>query len=208
MVELVLSKSISRTMGYDFEIFLSYRRSSTVGPWVRNHLHPKLLARIEEISAIPIRISLDADMPGGVVWPDDLKLRLRSSAILLTVWSADYFRSDWCMAEWRSFREREARLGFATAANPRGLVYPIRYADGKYFHDEAKQTQIKFDFSDMNYPEEEFRRTQKYLDFDDRVKGLAADLLPLIEGAPNWQHDFPIVEPAPMAPVQIPRAVI
>jgi hypothetical protein len=195
-------------MSYDYEIFLSYRRSSTVGPWVRNHLHPKLQARIDEISEGPIRISLDTEIAGGTAWPDALKLRLKSSAILLTVWSADYFRSDWCMAEWRSFREREALLGLATPANPQGLVYPIRYADGKYFHSDAKQTQIKLDFSDLNYPEEEFRRTQKYLEFDDRVKRLAEDLLPLIEGAPLWQQDFPIVEPAPMAPVQVPRAVI
>lgn len=195
-------------MSYEYEIFLSYRRSPTVGPWVRNHLHPRLQARIEEISPIDIRISLDTEMPGGTAWPNELKLRLKSSAILLTVWSADYFRSDWCMAEWRSFRQREANLGFSTAANPKGLVYPVRYADGDYFHSDAKSTQIRFDFSELNYPEEEFRHTQKYLEFDNRVQQLANDLLPLILTAPAWQQDFPIVEPAPMAPVQIARTVI
>jgi len=195
-------------MSYQYEIFLSYRRSPTVGLWVKNHLHPKLQARIDEISPIPIRISLDTDMQSGSAWPDELKLRLRSSAILLTVWSADYFRSDWCMAEWRSFRQREAVLGFSTPQNPKGLVYPVRYADGDHFHNDAKTTLCKFDFSELNYPEEEFRHTQKYLEFDDRVQKLAGDLLPLILAAPDWQQDFPIVEPGPMAPVHMPRTVI
>jgi hypothetical protein len=195
-------------MSYQYEIFLSYRRSPTVGLWVKNHLHPKLQSRIDEISPIPVRISFDLDMQGGVSWPNELKLRLRSSAILLTVWSADYFRSDWCMAEWRSFRQREAILGFSTPQNPAGLVYPVRYADGDYFHDDAKQTNWKIDFSELSYPEEEFRHTQKYLEFDDLVKKLAKELLPLVLNAPGWRGDFPIVEPAPMAPVQVPRTVI
>src|SRR5580698_3791248 len=111
-------------MSYQYEIFLSYRRSPTVGLWVKNHLAPRLQARIDEVAPFPVRISCDFQMESGVLWPDDLKRRLKSSAILLTVWSADYFRSEWCMAEWRSFREREGAIGLFTARRPQGLVYP------------------------------------------------------------------------------------
>jgi TIR domain-containing protein len=195
-------------MSYQYEIFLSYRRSETIGLWVKNHFAPRLQSRLDDISPMPVRISCDYQIESGAAWPEDLKRRLKTSAILLTVWSASYFRSDWCMAEWRSFRQREQVLGLSTQQNPRGLVYPVRYADGNFFHEDAKHTQCRLDFSGLTYPEEEFRKTPKYLEFDDRVRELADELLPFILAAPVWRQDFPIVEPVPMAPVQVPRTVI
>jgi len=195
-------------MTYQYEIFVSYKRSPTGSLWVRNHFVPELQSRIDDISPIPIRISCDYQMESGALWPEELKRRLRNSAILLTVWSAPYFRSSWCMAEWRSFRQREEVLGLFTPQSPRGLVYPIRYADGEYFHDDAKNTQCRFDFSGYTYPGEEFRKTAKYMEFEDHVKDLADEILPYVLAAPNWRQDFPIVEPLPMPPVQVRRPVI
>jgi hypothetical protein len=147
-------------------------------------------------------------MAEGVNWPATLKQCIRGSGLLLTVWSADYFRSPWCMAEWQSFRTREKMLGYFSDEQPKSLVYPIRYADGEYFHPEAHLSYCHKDFSRLNYPDDVFRTSPRYLDFDDIVKEMAKELLEQLKYVPTYRNDFPIVEPPPLAPVVLSRPVI
>jgi hypothetical protein len=195
-------------MAYAHEIFISYRRTSTAGRWVQNHFVPRLQARLDEITPTGVRIFFDENMAEGTNLPAELKKRIRNSALLLGVWSADYFRSSWCMAEWQSFRSREKMLGLFSDEYPQGLVYPVRYADGKYFHPEASLALCKRDFSELNYPEDVFRSTAKYLEFDDLVKKVANDLAMRLVALPPWSSGFPVVEPTPMAAVMLARPVI
>jgi hypothetical protein len=193
---------------YEHEIFISYRRSDAIGGWVKNHFVPRLTLRLNEIAPQDVRIFCDFKMQSGTRWPDELKWQLRRSGLLLPIWSADYFRSDWCVAEWRSFRKREEMLKWFTAEHPLGLVYPVRYADGDYFDLEAKETQCKRDFSRHNYPDEAFRASAKYIEFDDIVKEMAEELVLLIQNLPPCRGDFPIEEPAPLRPTKITRPVL
>jgi hypothetical protein len=195
-------------MGYEYDIFVSYRRTSTMGPWVRKRLVPLLEARINEVAKDDVRLFCDEDMPDGANLPEQLKLSIRRSALLLTVWSADYFRSAWCMAEWQSFRERETMLGMFNATNPQGLVYPIRYADGDNYHSDAKPTLCKKDFSDLNYVGEAFIGSPEYLQFEGLVKQMAQDLAARLDALPPWNEAFPVVEPPPMRPARIARPVL
>jgi len=195
-------------MGYQYEIFVSYRRSQTVGQWVQNHLVPRLEARLNEVAPNPVRVFCDFKMAEGVNWPAELKRQVRDSSLLLTVWSADYFRSNWCMAEWESFRRRETLLGLFSAQHTQGLVYPVRYADGDHFHIDAQLALCRKDFSRLNYPDDVFRQSAKYLEFDDLVRDMATELVSRLGAVPVWQNDFPIVEPAPLPPVRLVRPVI
>ena len=186
-------------MSYEFEIFLSYARSETEGQWVRNHFAQHLEYRLNDVTRDRVRISWDHQMEAGVSWPEELKRRLRHSRMLVAVWSPEYFRSHWCMAEWRSFREREAMLGLFTAQQPRGLIYPARYSDGDHFHLEAKRTQCRKDFSNLNYPFPVFRKSEKFLDFDDLVREMAVEIADRLNRIPDWQGDFPVIEPEPLS---------
>ena len=112
------------------------------------------------------------------------------------------------MAEWMSFKHRETQLGLFNDINPKGLVYPIRYADGQYFHPDAQNTQCRQDFSKLSYPDKVFIHSQKYIAFDDLVMEMARDLLENLGGLPEWRDDFPIVEPEPMSEVKMPRPVL
>jgi hypothetical protein len=206
---LLGTHSYERTrVSYEYEIFVSYRRTPTVGGWVRNHLVPRLEARLNEITPIPVRIFCDDKMAEGVNLPAELKRCIRGSALLLTVWSADYFRSAWCMAEWQSFRNREAMLGLFSDDQPNGIVYPVRYADGEHFHPEATLALCRKDFSQLNYPDDAFRLSAKYLDFDDLVKEMAKDLALRLPAIPPWSQEFPVVEPPPMPPPSLARPVL
>src|SRR5580704_9229695 len=73
-------------MSYDHDIFISYRRSPTVGPWVQNHLAPRLEARLNEIAPNPVSVFCDFKMAEGVNWPAELKRSVKRSRVLLTIW--------------------------------------------------------------------------------------------------------------------------
>jgi hypothetical protein len=195
-------------MPYEHEIFISYRRSTTVGHWVQRHLAPRLQARLDDVAPTPVRIFFDSQMENGVNLPEDLKRNIVASGLLLPVWSADYFRSAWCMAEWQSFRKREEKLGYFSSANPASLVYPVRYADGTSFHPDAQIALCRKDFSQLNYPDESFRKSVRYLQFDDLVREVAEELIARIPMLPPWDATFPIVEPAPLPAAKIGRPVI
>jgi hypothetical protein len=195
-------------MSYTHDIFVSYRRSKTVGGWVQRHLAPRLQARLDEIAPKPVRVFVDSQMEEGVNLPAELRSRITTSGILLAIWSADYFRSAWCMAEWQSFREREKLLGYFTDAKPASLVYPVRYADGSSFHPDAKLALCRKDFSQLNYPDEVFRGSKKYLKFDDLVREVAHELVDRMSSTPPWAPTFPVVEPQPLPPVTLERPVI
>jgi hypothetical protein len=69
---------------YEHEIFVSYRRTDTIGRWVKNHLVPRLSERLDEISPQKVRIFCDYKMQSGTKWPDELKRQLRRSGLLLS----------------------------------------------------------------------------------------------------------------------------
>jgi hypothetical protein len=112
------------------------------------------------------------------------------------------------MAEWRSFREREHALGLFSALQPQGLVYPIRYADGSHFHPEAGIAQCNKDFSRLNYPDEIFRSSPKYLEFDLLIQEMAEEIVDRLQVVPPWQPGFPIIEPEPLPAATMPRPVL
>jgi TIR domain len=195
-------------VAYEYDIFLSYRRTDTVGRWVRNHLLPRLGLRLNEASPVSVRISCDKQIESGARWPEELKSRIRQSGLLLMVCSADYFRSDWCVAEWESFREREKQLGLIGPGRTQGLIYPIRYADGDHYHHDLQVTQCNMDFSSLNYPDEVFSRCPEYIQFDRLVQDMARELISLLKRLPAWQDNFPIVLGETMPPAQHVRSIL
>jgi hypothetical protein len=54
---------------------------------------------------------------------------------MIPVWSPGYFTSAWCVAELRTMLKREHILLLSTEENPGGLVFPIKFSDGKFFPD-------------------------------------------------------------------------
>ena len=193
---------------YDYDIFVSYRRSPNIGTWVKKYLVPRLQSRMDEVAPRQIKVFCDYKMQDGTNWPAELSNRVRSSSLLLTIWSADYFRSAWCMAEWQSFRDRERRLGLFSDANTLGLVYPLRYADGRHFHPDAQLTLCRKDFSLLNYPDDVFRESAQYLQFDALVRDVAQELVDRLDTVPPWRDDFPVNEPSALPPVVIERTML
>lgn len=182
-------------MAYEFDLFISYRRAGNVRDWVQRHLHPVLEACLEDELPEPPRIKIDTKIETGAAWPTDLKRALQRSKYMLAVWSAPYFTSPWCVAEWRTMVERERLLGFRTLGNPRGLVLPVLFADGDYYPQLARDTQGRIDFRAWSYPDEVFSTTPEYLRFRDAVRSLAQEIAGRLNEAPDWADNWPAVTP-------------
>lgn len=170
---------------YKYDVFFSYKRDRMSDPWMfevadkLKHWVGSTIGRAEifvDMSSIPV----------GSRWPDDIQNALQESKCLVTVWSPDYFRSAWCLSEWRSFVERENRLGKVP------LIAPIKYSDGECFPDEAKDVQWA-DFSDFAFTVPGFWHSQRAVEFEAQLKGFAERVATLIRSAPPFQSDWPLV---------------
>ncbi|MDX2041811.1 MAG: toll/interleukin-1 receptor domain-containing protein [Acidobacteriota bacterium] len=179
---------------YLYDVFISYRHKPPVLDWVRNHFYPLLDQWLPSAMPVEPKIFIDFDeIEIGAAWPAKLRQALRQSRCILSVWSPEYFRSEWCLAEWQTFRERERLLELATEQQPDGLIYPVVFSDGEHFPPEAVGTQLQ-DLRDWNTPHQVFRETAAYVEFDNQMQTLVKGLAKTIGRAPAWQ-DWPIITP-------------
>jgi hypothetical protein len=176
---------------YEFDLFISYRRSGNVPAWVWNHLHPRLSACLaDELSHEP-SIFLDIEMDTGAHWPTRLERALLRTRILVAVWSAQYFRSRWCLAEWKTMADREKLVDPA-----HGLIYPVIFADSQSFPREALDRQAR-DMKRWNVPDPQYRETPDYVGFHREVQAMAQELAAHLKTVPPWNPQWPVTRPEP-----------
>jgi len=128
---------------YEYDIFISYRRRQPVMDWMRYHFYPMLNERLPDCLPYTPNVFIDWNIETGAEWSAELSRALKRSRCLVAIWSAEYFRSAWCLAEWQTMRERERILGLRSESNPAGLIYAVRFSDGKYFPQEARSIQYR-----------------------------------------------------------------
>ena len=145
----------------------------------------------------PPQVFVDTQMEVGAHWPEELAEALRASRVLLAVWSPPYFTSSWCVAEWQSMLAREKGLGIQGSGEHHRLVYPVLFSDGASFPMEALEVQSCLDLSLYGFPYPQFRLTEAYLEFHDKVRGIAIDLVKRFASAPPWEPDWPVLRPEP-----------
>lgn len=192
---------------YTWDVFISYRRTHNVAGWVRNHLRPVLESCLEDEMDRTPQVFLDDQMEIGTYWPDELSRALSETRYLLAVWSPPYFTSHWCVAEWQTMLAREKLLGIPRRGQTRGLIYPVVFADGDSFPQEARNVQSRYDLSQYGFPYEQFSRTDAYLEFHTKVKSIADTLARRFGMAPRWRSDWPVCRPEPFKsrPAALPR---
>jgi hypothetical protein len=179
---------------YIYDVFLSYRRRPPVFDWVHNHFLPMLKEWLPLFMPYEPLIFIDEQPEIDTEWSDDLRSALKMSRCLLSIWAPDYFRSPWCLAELHSIRERERLLGLRTSQNPFGLIYPVVFCDGENFPSEFQRFPRK-DLRQWNCPHLAFKNTEGIVGLNREVQSVAEELAQLIQKAPDWRGDWPIVTP-------------
>lgn len=193
--------------GYQHDLFLSYRRQPPVSDWVSTHFLDRLTEWLRETLDEEPSVFIDRrSIETGVEWPLVLREALLASRLLVPVWSPSYFRSMWCMAEFRTMRAREQLLGLRTPERPWGLILPIRYHDGKRFPEETRGIQMR-DFTNFNVPAPAFQETRDYTDFIREVQSFAEEIAERLASVPQWQAGWPVELPDVSAPYHfgVPR---
>jgi hypothetical protein len=127
-------------LSYRYDVFLSYRRSwpGNAGRWVRNHFHRLLVDCLSDQLDWEPKVFFDLEAETGSHWPSMLEDALLHSKMLVGVWSPPYFRSAWCLAEWKTMLAREQ---IVAPARPAGLVYPVVFSDKDNFPPAAQNRQ-------------------------------------------------------------------
>ncbi len=183
---------------YVYDIFLSYRRKPPVGDWVRNHFYPLIEKWLPLCMPYEPKIFIDLkQIETGAAWPLTLKNALKTSRCLMPVWSEDYFRSTWCMAEWKTFVARERLLEVQEDQDER-LIYPVRFFGGDYFPEEAKRTQQR-DLSRWNNSSLAFADTEGFVELETEIQSVVVELRDMIQKTPHWR-DWPVITPDTLAP--------
>ncbi|MGK5531576.1 TIR domain-containing protein [Streptomyces sp. URMC 129] len=195
-------------MGYQYDVFLSYRRSAgNVSEWLTNHFHQTLMDCLANEMPTPPQSFIDRQLEEevGTHWPDRIAEGLRRSRLLVPILSAPYFSSYWCVAEWKTMALREEVLGISRT-DP-GLIYPIVYADGKHFPDEVRDRELCETFKEYAVPVPSFQLTPAFSDFYQEVARVARAIAARLEKTPPWDSDWPVVRPEPyrLAAGQLPR---
>lgn len=191
-------------MEYKHDVFISYRRDPYQDEWLVHHFLPIFRALVwQEIAAAckrpTIGIFFDQtelsdetrkfDQQGiepGENWRTSLKEALCYSRCLLALWSPMYFYSEWCLIEWQTFANRGVSA-------KRNLVVPVTVHDGEAFPDPARASQVA-DLREFVIIGEGFKRTERYVDFQDRLRQLAARVAKVVCEAPAISA-WPIAEP-------------
>ncbi len=181
---------------YMYDIFISYRHKPPVLNWVTNHFLPLLEQWLP--NSMPYyhetRIFIDLQIETGTEWPIRLRQALRMSRCLLSIWSPQYFQSNWCQAELQTIMKREQVLGLRTDYNPSGLIYGVVFAGAELLPSEVQSMQYQ-NLCEWNCPHPIFKETVHFVDFDKQVQRLCQELAKMIQSAPAWQEDWPTVIP-------------
>lgn len=98
-------------MAYQYDVFLSYRRSNNWPRYVENHFFPMLKHWLDTILGRPSLIFFDVhDIETGEAWPYKLANGLACSKAMVCLWTKEYFGSEWCRAELTQMLARRKAL--------------------------------------------------------------------------------------------------
>lgn len=184
---------------YEHDVFFSYKRHDLTLSWTREVSQRLTLWLTEELGGIPARVFVDEScIEIGDKWPDSIKHALKHSRCMVCVWSPSYFQSPWCVSEWRSFLAREKILRM----EPHGLIAPLKFHDGEHFPAEAKCVEWE-DVAPYAATVPAFWSSARAIDLEARLKLFASSVAKMIQKAPPFSPDWPIVESDGGAPPKI-----
>jgi hypothetical protein len=168
---------------YQFDVFFSYKRDPRSQEWVSRVKDCLDYWLRQEVGRS--RIFFDAQsIDVGFPWPEAIRDALLSSRCMVGIWSAEYFRSGWCLTEWRSFQRREIETKID------GLILPLKYHDGESFPEDARRMKYR-DISRFASIMSSFWATSRAVELEDEIRQFAVDLARALERAPKF-GSFPL----------------
>ncbi len=180
-------------MVYEYDVFLSYTTEYPFGTWVHETFLPLFKPYLKNAINREVNIFIDKqEISSGDAIPERIKRALSHSKCMVAMWSPSFFHSKWCMSECAIMLHRENKLGYRTIKNPTGLVIPVNVFDGDNFPEFTKN--IKWlDCKNFTRVGEGFKKTERYVDFQDLLIRWVDDVANSIKNAPHWSVEWMIM---------------
>jgi len=136
-------------------------------------------------------------IPNGAYWENELRDGLDKSPFLIAFFSPSYFNSTYCMAELRTFIEREDQLGL-----PRGsLIQTATISEITEFPDWAQDIQTR-SFQEFFVPLPSYwdsTAAAKYaVQLSEFSMQIAQKINTIKRGGPQYDEGFPKLSPQPV----------
>jgi hypothetical protein len=168
--------------GYKYDVFLSYSRSGQWETFVDRVFEPILTHWLgEELGRTPTIFKDRSELSIGQNWQNTLKAALEASRVMVTLWSRQYFSSEWCR------RELCFMLARADEFEQRGtfnrIILPATIHDGRRFPAFLSTLQgvNLSQYADPFMTEHSMLREG----LSAKVQALASDAASAIEAVPN-----------------------
>jgi hypothetical protein len=173
---------------YDYHAFFSYKRNALTDDW-----HQRVFERLQYWIGQELGIDKPAmffdrrSIENGQDFDTYIRDALRSSAVIVSIFSPLYFTSKWCVSEFESFLAREQKLKFKKGT----LVACARFHDGENYPPDAQKMQAE-DFRDYAILAPRFWDTDKAVAFDQLITAFAKTIARKIKSAPPYDQNFPV----------------
>ena len=175
---------------YEYDVFLSYRRSNQWPRFVHQHFFPKFKHWLDARLGHSSSVFYDAqDIETGESWPYRLAEALARSKVMVCLWSREYFSSDWCAAE---LGHMLARRGAVTGASgPLPLILAVLLHDGEHIKKNALLSDIQcFPLQEYSNPWiAEGSATAEILSM--RIQALSDHVVHALDRAPEYDPSWP-----------------
>lgn len=175
-------------MGYEYDVFISYRRHGEWPQWVKNQFLPLFDHWLGEELGSQYSIFIDQNIKEGISWPYELADALSCSKVLVPLWSRQYFYSLWCQSELAHMLVRQQECGFGTRKNRQCLIIPA------IIHDGQDRPQFIKNISCLEIQDCTSVRmangSPKAEKLDDRIKNWVPSIVKAINSAPQYNPDW------------------
>lgn len=177
-------------MAYEFDIFLSYRRTFPFDQWMHEHFLPFFRAYLTGALNREPKVFIDqTNIHPGSSWPQMLQKALARSRCLVALWTPQYFHSSWCRRECEVMLFREQSLGWRSVEEPRGLIIPVCLFDGEHFPPTASEIQYRA-FQRFVRLGEGFKSSERYVELQEAIEALAGEVAEVVRRSPRWRSEW------------------
>ncbi|MCI0659784.1 MAG: toll/interleukin-1 receptor domain-containing protein, partial [Acidobacteria bacterium] len=179
-------------MPYDHDLFISYAHLDNESlddsdrGWV-DLLHKRLTIRLAQLLGDEPKIWRDLKLSGNDVFGETLLIKLYGAALLLSVLSPRYLKSEWCRRELNTFHNRALQGGGVTIGDKHKIFKVIKTPISREDHPEILRGTSGYEFYEINPTSGRFRefghdssfnRDRRYWEL---LEDLAQDIKDLIE---------------------------
>ncbi|HEV3467727.1 MAG TPA: toll/interleukin-1 receptor domain-containing protein [Pyrinomonadaceae bacterium] len=152
-------------MAFEYDIFISYAHIDNQPPargldgWVES-LHERLKVKLAQLLGEEVSVWRDRKLQGNDVFADTLVAELEQAAVMVSVLSPRYVKSEWCLRELEEFCRRAEASGGLRIGNKSRLFKVIKSHVPLDEQPEAVRGMVGYEF--FKYDEERGRA----LEFD------------------------------------------